>query len=767
MLFKDGTEMRKSKVSHLWSRGLGVAFLLVVFMAGCGQQQAGIALPTLTAVSPSSGTQGQSVAVTLTGTNFAAGCTIGLSGTGITVSNTTVVSGTQITATFAIGATAAAGAQSVTVTCPGGTTTAQTFTVLGPTLTSVSPNSGTQGQTVAVTLTGTVFAAGCTIGLTGTGITVSNTVVVSGTQITASFAIGAAAASGARSVTVTCPGGTTGAQTFTVNSLAPTVTSTSPANGATAVPINRTITATFSKAMNAATITTATFTVTGATPVTGVVTYDAASNTATFAPSAPLAANTTFTATITAGAQDTAGNALVGGGSAPNPWTFTTGSSTDATAPTVSATSPANTATGVPINTKVTATFSESMNPATITTTTFTVTGPGVTPVAGTVTYAAVSNTATFTPSANLAANTLFTATVTVGATDLAGNALAGGGMAPNPWTFTTGAAADATAPTITLTNPANAATGVAINASVNATFSEAMDPSTISSGTFTLTGPGVTPVTGTVTYNPISRVATFTPASSLAINSTFTATVTTGARDLAGNALVSGAVPNPWTFTTGAAAAGQPTVNLLSAANFAILAGSTVSNTGPTIVNGDLGVSPGTATIGFPPGIVNGVQHLDPDPIVQQAKLDLTTAFNDAAGRSLNVITVATGELGGLTLAPGLYMSGIGSFAITSVDLTLDAQGDANAVWIFQCPSSTLTVGNGRQVILAGGAQASNIFWSVGSSATIGTTAMFKGTILADQSITLQTGAVLDGRALTRIAAVTLDSNIVTKPAP
>jgi hypothetical protein len=148
-------------------------------------------------------------------------------------------------------------------------------------------------------------------------------------------------------------------------------------------------------------------------------------------------------------------------------------------------------------------------------------------------------------------------------------------------------------------------------------------------------------------------------------------------------------------------------------------------------------------------------------------AKVDLTTAYNDAAGRSTNVIVQATGELGGLTLAPGLYKAPAGSFAITSVDLTLDAQGDPNAVWIFQMPSSTLTVGNGRQVILAGGAKASNIFWQVGSSATLGTTVKFKGNILASQSITFQTGATLDGRALTQIAAVTLDSNTITKPGP
>jgi len=120
---------------------------------------------------------------------------------------------------------------------------------------------------------------------------------------------------------------------------------------------------------------------------------------------------------------------------------------------------------------------------------------------------------------------------------------------------------------------------------------------------------------------------------------------------------------------------------------------------------------------------------------------------------------------LGGLTLAPGLYKSGPGSFDITGSDLILDAQGDINAVWIFQMPSSTLTVGNGIKVTLIGGAQPGNIYWIVGTSATIGTTAEMKGNILADQSITLETGAILHGRALTRIAAVTLDANLITKP--
>ncbi len=205
----------------------------------------------------------------------------------------------------------------------------------------------------------------------------------------------------------------------------------------------------------------------------------------------------------------------------------------------------------------------------------------------------------------------------------------------------------------------------------------------------------------------------------------------------------------------------GQGPVVLGAAANFAVLAGSTVTSINATTINGDLGLSPGSAVTGFPPGIVNGTMHVT-DPTAAQAKAALTIAYNDAKGRTLAPISVS-GNLGGQTLAPGLYKS-TSSLEISSGDLTLDAKGDANAVFIFQM-ASTLTTTSGRQVILIGNAKAANIFWQVGSSATLGTTSVFKGTIMADQSISLTTGATLDGRALARIGAVTMDSNTITVP--
>jgi len=427
------------------------------------------------------------------------------------------------------------------------------------------------------------------------------------------------------------------------------------------------------------------------------------------------------------------------------------------TPPTVVSAAPPSAAAGACPNTMVTVTFSEAMNPATINATTFTLTGPALAAVAGVVSYDVASETATFSPSASLALNTLYTATVTTGAQDTFANAMATNFV----WTFTTGnTACLAGPPTVVSMAPPNGTAGVCPNTVAVAAFSEAMNPSTISAMTFTLTGPAAAAVTGQVVYDAPDYVATFTPASNLALNTTYTATITTGAQDLMGNAL---AVDATWSFTTAIAACQTSQVPLGSAATFDVLAGSTVTNTGPTVITGgNLGLSPGSAVTGFPPGtlVLPAVMQVT-DPAAAQGQLDLTTAYIYTAG--LPGGASLPGDLSGLTFAPGLYKTS-STVMLSAGNVTLDAQGNANAVFIFQVGSTLTTIGS-TQVVLAGGAQAKNVFWQVSSSATLGTNSTFQGTIMTLQSITLDTGATLNGRALARNAAVALDSNPITAP--
>lgn len=211
--------------------------------------------------------------------------------------------------------------------------------------------------------------------------------------------------------------------------------------------------------------------------------------------------------------------------------------------------------------------------------------------------------------------------------------------------------------------------------------------------------------------------------------------------------------------FLLGAVAAAQlpqAVVNLKSNSTFAVLAGTTVTVTGGGTIGGNIGVFPGTAYVAGTPAVtVNGTIYAG-GSVAAQAQADLTTAYNDAAGRSVDAVTVS-GNIGGMTLAPGLYKS-TSSLAISSGDLTLDGGGNANAVWIFQV-ASTLTTTSGRKVILSGGANAANIFWQVGTSATIGTTSVFQGNILAATSISMLTGSTLTGRALAQGGAVSIDT--------
>ncbi|WP_370261428.1 ice-binding family protein [Streptomyces sp. V4I8] len=210
-------------------------------------------------------------------------------------------------------------------------------------------------------------------------------------------------------------------------------------------------------------------------------------------------------------------------------------------------------------------------------------------------------------------------------------------------------------------------------------------------------------------------------------------------------------------------AAAVATAVELGTAESFAVLGGSAVTNTGPTVINGDLGVSPGSAVTGFPPGIVNGATHVT-DAVAAQAQSDLTTAYNDAAGQAPDVTFPDDPpvELGGRTLTPGVYNAPV-SAAITGT-LTLDAEGDPDAVWVFQV-GSTLTTASASQVSLINGASPCNVFWQIGSSATLGTNSDFVGTIMALTSISVTTGTSIEGRALARNGAVTLDSNVITRP--
>lgn len=662
--------------------------------------------------------------------------------------------------------------------------------------------------TFTVTSPGGTPIAG-TVDCTGTDATFSSTVALApSTQFTAKITTAATDPTGNALASNYIWTFTTGAAS---GALAPTVISTTnPASNATGAPINQKIAATFSEAMDPATINATTFTATGpgGVAVTGTVTYVAAGSVATFTPATTLTPSTLFTATVTIGAASLADTTLA----ANYVWTFTTGAAPDTTKPTVISTIPANGTMGVPTNQVLSATFSKAMDPATVNATTFTVTGTGGVGVAGTVTYAAIGNTAIFTPAATLAPSTLFTATITTGAMDLAGNALTSSYI----WTFTTGAAPDTTPPTVISTNPVNNATGVPINQTISATFSESMNPLTITSGIFQLTGPGGNLVTGAVAYDPTNFIATLTPSASLTGSTTYIATVTAGATDLAGNPLGSGVAPNPWTFTTGTVVV-PPPVPLGTASVFGGFGGSAgITNQEiSTVINGDIGTT-GVSTLitGFNDngpgciytetplniGQVNGTIDTAPPPptvacptegtavtsaIAAQAAADALTAYGDlvAFPGGLDVSTCpgcgggAAGELGGRTLAPGIYKSAPGSYGVTIGDLTLDAQGNPNAFWVFQM-ATTLTVGTPtvpRNVILVNGAQAKNVFWQVGSAATIngiqgGGTMV--GTIIAQAGISVSTAGVnaittINGRALVLTGPLTVVNTVINVPAP
>lgn len=347
------------------------------------------------------------------------------------------------------------------------------------------------------------------------------------------------------------------------DTIRPTVTTMSPGEDSFVMGTNSKLTATFSEAMDPATVDATKFRLSDGANLTtgevnylpGVVTYDSTNRIAVFTPTGGLSPNKRYTATIITGIKDLGSNTI----NTDFAWCFTT-DALDGTAPTVNSTLPNNATTGVPTNRKISATFSEEMNVSSLTPPNFKLTTGlnGATSVSGAVTY--YGRTVVFTPTQALAANTAYTATITTAATDLAGNPL----QAAESWSFTTGASTDVSAPEVNATVPTSGATGVAIGSTINVVFNEPMDPTTVTTANMLVTGPGSAPVVGTIVFDPTTNTAIFTrinhlttpvishgstPVSNLEPNTTYNVTLTTSVKDMAGNALASNKI---WSFTTG-----------------------------------------------------------------------------------------------------------------------------------------------------------------------------------------------------------------------
>jgi len=645
-----------------------------------------------------------------------------------------------------------------------------TGTLVAPTVISPDPVAGAVGVLLNKVITATFSEPMDPLTITATTFTVkqgatgiAGTITYSGS--TASFTPTANLSAGLiYTATITTGAkdvpGTSMANNFvwsftTLASGPPTVSSTDPTNNATGIALNKIVIANFSAPMDPLTLTTTTFILKqGATPVAGTVTYSGLS--ATFTPTANLTSGLVYTATVTTGAKNVAETALA----SDYVWSFTTGS---LMAPTVTSTDPLSNAVGVLLNKVLTATFSVPMNPLTLTATTFTLKN-GAVSVAGSITYS--GSTATFTPTSDLLSGTVYTATITTGAQNVPGTPLTSNYI----WTFTT----LFTSPTVISTVPLDNATGVSVNQAVSATFSVPMEGTTITGTTFTLLQ-GLTPVAGVVSYS--GSTATFTPSAQLMSGADFTATVTTGAKSAGGTPMASNYV---WTFNT--VAKGPGIVDLGTAANFAAIGKSGISTTGTTTITGDIGVSPGAATLitGFglvmdvsntfattvPTTLVNGKvyasNYTPPTPAyMTQAVSDMETALTTAMGMTVNVINdLGAGDISGMTLTGGLYKYSTG-LLISNVGVTLS--GGPKDTWVFQI-AQDFTVNNGAIITLAGGAQAKNIFWVTSTQAVLGSTVDLKGNIISQTLISLNTGATVLGRLLSQ-TAVTLNADTVIEP--
>jgi hypothetical protein len=527
----------------------------------------------------------------------------------------------------------------------------------------------------------------------------------------------------------------------------PTITLTDPLNNATDVLFDKAISITFSEAMDVSTINTTSFTLKqGTTAIAGAVSN--AGNTATFTPTAILSAGLVYTATVSTSVTDVSGIALA----AAKVWSFTT----DAL-PTVAEVSPINGKVDVALNAKVLITFSEAMDAASFTANSFMV-KQGTSTVSGVVSY--TGNTATFTPNANLAPGLVYVATVTTDVKNLNGNAIA----AAKTWEFTSDAL-----PTALSVDPLNNATNVARNKVISITFSEAMTLSTINTSSFTLMQ-GVNAITGTISFS--GNTARFIPNVILSSSLVYTATVNTDVKDLAGNSMLADKV---WSFTTGTVS-GLAVVNLGASGNYVILAKTAINNIPTSAITGDMGLSPaatsyitgfaltnatGYATSTQVTGKVYAADMASPTGSnLTTAVENMLTAYTDAAGRPTpDELNLLSGNIGGQTLAPGLYKWG--SSVTMSDDVTLS--GSADDVWIFQIDND-LTMSADVNILLLGAVQTKNIFWQVAGEAVIGANSHFEGIILSQTGITLQTGASYKGRMLAQTAVI-LDQNAVTKP--
>ena len=540
--------------------------------------------------------------------------------------------------------------------------------------------------------------------------------------------------------------------TFTTGILlAPTVISVDPINNATNIPLNKTISATFSSSMDPLTISASTFTLKqGSNSISGIVSLVGA--VATFTPSLALKEGLMYTAIISSGAKDLIGTPLANSFN----WKFTTLS-----IPQITLVDPLDLSTGVELNKIINATFNMPMNPSTFTNSTV-ILKQGTNVINCGIGYS--GSALALAPTVNLSSSTIYTVTITTGVKNLAGISIA----SDYTWSFTTGSIQ---APFVVNTVPSNNEIDVPLNQIIAATFNEPMTNSSIGITSFLLKL-GTSNVSGTVYVS--NNTAYFKPSVNLISGKTYIATITTDAKNVAGVKLSNNYV---WTFNT-LAPTGPASPNLAGVGRFGIISGTAVSNNAgfSKINNLDVGIYPGgrSSITGFPPAvIVNGAMYASDDvspvgvaAMLLQAKTDLTAAYLYAEGASAPAPASVSGDQGGKTLAPGIYKS-TSTLLVQTGDLTLDAKGDVNAVWIFQIASAFTTVGGaGGNIILSGGAQAKNIYWQVGSSATIGGYTAFKGNILALTSITMGGYAVANGRMLARNGAVTMTStNIINKP--